>query len=67
MKIVELNYLANIKVTTQNCEAIIAESLELMKQASMLKLNKMQSEERSKRIKRGITYKREQRIVEAMK
>lgn len=57
MLITKLNHLANIKITPQNCDEIIAESLELMKQASRLKLHKMQSEERSRRIKSGIAFK----------
>lgn len=60
MQITKLNHLANIKITIQNCDEIIAESLELMKQASKLKLSKMHSEERSIRIKRGVEFKREQ-------
>lgn len=52
MQITKLNHLANIKITTQNCDEIIAESLELMKKASMLKMRSMQ-------IKRGLASKRE--------
>lgn len=63
MKITELNHLAEIEITRDNCDEIIAESVELMKQASKVKLLKMQTEERSKRIKRGITYKREQQRI----
>lgn len=53
MKTIKLSHLANIKITTQNCDEIIAESLELMNQASMLKARSMQ-------IKRGIAHRREQ-------
>jgi hypothetical protein len=61
MKITKLDHLANIEINMQNCDEIIAESLELMKQASSLKLKKMESEERSRRIKSGMANKREQR------
>lgn len=60
MKITKLDYLANIEINTQNCDEIIAESLELMKQASTIKLKKMETEERSRRIKRGLANRREQ-------
>lgn len=63
MQITNLNHLANIKITYLNCDEIIAESLELMKQASMLKIRKMQSEARSSQIKRGIACKREQQRI----
>lgn len=58
MQITKLNHLANIQINYQNCDEIIAESLELMKRASMLKLRKMKSEAHSKQIKRGIANKR---------
>lgn len=60
MQITQLNHLANIKITYQNCDEIITESLELMKQASMLKMRKMKSEQHSMSIKRGLAFKREQ-------
>lgn len=63
MQITKLNHLANIKINYQNCDEIITESLELMKQASMLKMRKMKSEQHSIRIKRGIAYKREQQRI----
>lgn len=62
MQIAKLNHLAEIKITIDNCDEIIAESMELMKQASKIKLIKMQKEERSVRVKRGIAYKRHQGI-----
>ena len=63
MNITELNHLAEIKITIDNCDEIIAESMELMKQASKIKLLKMQTEERSIRIKRGIALKRERDFI----
>lgn len=67
MQITKLNHLANIQITYQNCDEIIAESLELMKQASTIKLRVMESEARSRQIKRKIAYKRKQRFLEAIK
>lgn len=60
MQITKLNHLAKIQITYQNCDEIIAESVELMKQASTIKLRKMYSEHHCQQVKRGIAYKREQ-------
>jgi hypothetical protein len=62
MQITKLNHLAKVKITKENCDEIIAESMELMKQASKIKLLKMQTEQRSERIKRGLAFKRQQQI-----
>lgn len=62
MQITKLNHLAKIKITKENCDEIIAESMELMKQASKIKLLKMQTEHRSERIKDGLAFKRQQEI-----
>lgn len=60
MQITKLNHLAKIKITPDNCDEIITESLELMKQASSLKLRSMQ-------IKRGIANKREHQQIAGAK
>lgn len=61
MKTNQLNNLANIKITKENCDELIAESLGLANKAMLFKA-------RSGQIKRGIANKREQqRIAGAMK
>lgn len=60
MQITKLNHLANIQITYQNCDENIAESVELMKQASTIKLRKMYSEHHSQQRKSGIANKRKQ-------
>lgn len=61
MKRTKLVQLTNIKITSLNCDELIAESLELANKAMLFKA-------RSGQIKRGIAHKREQqRIAGAMK
>lgn len=61
MKTTKLNHLANVKLTSENCDEIIAESLALANKAMLFKA-------KSGRIKRGIAHKREQQLIaEAIK
>lgn len=56
MKNNQLNHLANIKITSQNCDDIIAITLDLTNKAILFRA-------RSGQIKRGIAYKREQQRI----
>lgn len=56
MQITNLNHLANIKITSQNCDDIIAISLDLANKAMLFRA-------RSGQIKRGIACKREQQRI----
>lgn len=57
---IELNHLAGIQITRENCDEVYTESMELMKLAMNIKFEKMKSEALSMQIKRGLAFKREQ-------
>jgi|GEM_PF-4056922 len=63
MKSTELTHIPKIQITFKNCDEIIAESFEILKQATKLKtirdFEQMRSEALSRQIKRGLRAKRE--------